>query len=149
MTQAIFEILDKASKLNKKEQVEFLRKNDSPSLRTILTYGLDPTIEWLLPTGDPPFQPANEFESHGALYGQMRKLYLFVRGGNDNLNKIKRETLFIQLLESVHPEDAKVLLAIKEKRLPYDIPIKNINEALGLNFPDKKKTVSKKSKKAA
>jgi hypothetical protein len=44
---------------------------------------------------------------------------LFIEGGNPNLNQIKRESLFISVLENVHPEDAKLLLSMKEKKLPY------------------------------
>jgi hypothetical protein len=53
------------------------------------------------------------------LFAEIRRLYLFLKGGNPNLTKLRRETLFIELLESVHPSDAKILIAIKDKKLPY------------------------------
>jgi hypothetical protein len=57
---------------------------------------------------------------------ETRRLYLFLKGGNPNITKLRREALYIELLESVHPEDAKMLIAAKSKKLPY----KGINAKL-------------------
>jgi hypothetical protein len=46
-------------------------------------------------------------------------MYLFIEGGNPNLTKLKREMLFIQLLEGVHKDDANLLCHIKDKKLPF------------------------------
>ena len=46
-------------------------------------------------------------------------MYLFVEGGNPSLKQLRRESLFVQLLETVSADDAKLLLAIKDKYLPY------------------------------
>jgi hypothetical protein len=43
-------------------------------------------------------------------------MYLFIEGGNPGLAQAKREYLFIQLLEAVHPDDAKVVLNMKDKK---------------------------------
>jgi hypothetical protein len=65
------------------------------------------------------------------LYTEARRLYLFLKGGNPNLTSFRRETLYITLLETVHPDDAKLLLAIKEKKLPYKgLTLNFIKEAL-------------------
>lgn len=124
MRLSISEILKLVSKHKSTEaKVEELRKHANPTLTTILKYALDPTIKWALPEGAPPYKP-NEFpDQHGVLYAETRRLYLFLEGGNPNLSKLRRETLFIQLLENVDPEDAKLLIAAKDKTVPY----KNIN----------------------
>ena len=55
------------------------------------------------------------------------KLYNFVKGGNDSLSAIRRESMFIQMLEGLHPEEAKILCLVKDKalatkyKLTYDI----------------------------
>lgn len=120
MRLSISEILQNASKLTKKEEkIEYLRTNYNPVLGNILKYTFNKEYVWDLPPGDPPYKP-NEFpDSHGMLYTEARKLYLFLRGGNPNLTPFKREMLFINLLETVHPEDAKLLLSVKDKKLPY------------------------------
>lgn len=167
MQLSISEILEQTSQKPEAEQVEFLRKNDSVVLRQILEYALSPNIKWLLPEGKPPFTYGNTIGTHGMLYSQARKLYLFVEGGNPNLSNLKRETLFIQVLESVHPADADLIIAAKDKRIPYNIKPEVFNEAFGFQFatapqtspgveikegspkPKKRKTKSKKSAEEA
>ncbi len=57
-------------------------------------------------------------------------MYLFLEGGNDNLTPLRREQLFISLLESIDKEDAKLMLAAKDKKIPYKgITTKLVNTA--------------------
>ncbi len=135
MKKSIFELL-KACADNKKvdERVEMLRQTASrtPAIMQILKYAFDPGIKFLLPDTDPPYKPTEFLDQEGRLYTELRRLYLFIEGGNPNLSKLKRETLFIQLLESVHPNDAKLLCSIKNKKLPF----KEINSKITLKaFP--------------
>ena len=62
------------------------------------------------------------------------KLYNFVKGGNDQLNSLRRETMFIQILEGLHPLDAEILCLVKDKKLydKYKITKQNVSEA----YPD-------------
>ena len=62
------------------------------------------------------------------------KLYNFVKGGNDSLNSLRRETMFIQILEGLHPLDAEILCLVKDKKLydKYKITKENVSEA----YPD-------------
>jgi len=114
-------ILEQAAEQTaRKDKIEYLRRNANPSLLVILRHMFDPNIKFQLPEGDPPF---NEFEglrgeADSRLYQELRKLYLFVEGGHSTLHQLRRETLFIELLESIAPEDAKMLLAMKDKK-PY------------------------------
>lgn len=120
MKLAIYEILENASKLTKKQdKIEYLRKNYNPVLGQILKYTFEEQFVWELPPGDPPYKPSEYPDSHGMLYTEARRLYLFLKGGNPNLTPFRREMLYINLLETVHPNDAKLLLTIKEKKLPY------------------------------
>lgn len=131
MRLGIFQVLEQASKLKGGEdKVNFLRANNSPALQIILKYALDPTIVWDLPTGSPPFKPCPYPAQEMRLMAETRRLYLFIKGGNPNLTKLKRESLYIELLESIHPEDANLLNAVKDKKIPYKgITIKLVKEA--------------------
>ena len=62
------------------------------------------------------------------------KLYNFIRGGNDSLSGLRRETMFIQILEGLHPLDAEILCLMKDKKLydKYKITKANVAEA----YPD-------------
>jgi len=120
MRLGIAEILNKASKLSKnQEKIEFLRKNYHPALGTIVKYTLDPNVKFLLPEGAPPFKRNDLTGQETRLYAEVRKLYLFLEGCTKNLNKVRREALFIELLENVDPHDADLLIAMKDKKWPY------------------------------
>ena len=99
-------------------KIEVLRKNDSQPLRVLLKAAFDPKIVWDIPEGSPPFM-ANDAPAgtdHTSLLDESKKLYLFIRGGS-NIPKVKKETLFIQMLEALHKDDAQALLDIKDKKL--------------------------------
>ena len=103
---------------DKPKKIEVLRKYDSQGLRQLLKAAFDPKITWDLPEGTPPYI-ANEAPAgtdHTSLLDEARKLYLFIKGGS-NIPKVKKETLYIQMLEALHKDDAEVLINIKDKKL--------------------------------
>jgi|TARA_R110002126_G_scaffold107868_1_gene243600 hypothetical protein len=128
------EILSKVEKTKgHKARVALLREEFSKPFAQVLAFAYDPRVVWELPDTDPPFTPLETGEAQGMLYTEARKLYLFVRGGSGSqIPKHKREHLFIQLLESIDPEDAKLVLAAKNKKIPYrGITQKLIEESYG------------------
>lgn len=62
------------------------------------------------------------------------KFYNYVKGGNDSLSKLKKETMFINLLEGLHPLEAEILILVKDKKLQdkYNITKEIVIEA----YPD-------------
>ena len=123
---------------DKPKKVEVLKQYDTPGMRMILKGAFDPKIEWDLPPGTPPYI-ANEAPAgteHTFLEVEARRLYNFAKGGNDQLNKIRKETLFIQMLEGLHADEAKVLLDIKNKSLNKTykgLTSEMVKEAFGWN----------------
>jgi hypothetical protein len=102
------------------DHILYLRTVFNEPLRFIVQGALHPGVEWLLPKGRIDYKPASrDGDLDSKLYREYRKLYIFCKGGVDNLDQRKRENLFKQLLESVHPDDAELLLAVKDKYLPY------------------------------
>lgn len=85
-------------------------------LKVIAAHSYLPDYKMLLPDGDPPFRPAAEPMGMTPvnLFSEIKKMYVFCR---KDLTNIKRESLFVSMLESVHPEEAKVLLAVKDQKL--------------------------------
>jgi len=127
MQLSIHELFDKANKIeNVAERVEYMKRNFKSPEVIMLKYALDPNVKWLLPEGAPPYRPQNIPDQHGRLRQEVKKLYLYLEGGNKNLKQLRREQLFIQLLEAVDPEDAKILLAAKDKKLPYEKLTKSV-----------------------
>lgn len=118
MRKSISEIITLANEETKTEdRIKVLHKYDSPALRTILKNCFDPREEFVLPEGKPPYTINEHFDQEDALYGEIRRLYLFKKGGNDNLKPLRREALFIQLLEMVTPGDAELLCLMKDKKV--------------------------------
>lgn len=93
-----------------------LYKNNS-ALKILFDYAFLPNKKMCLPEGDPPFKQdaAPIGMSPANLMMELKKLYIFTP--ERELNQVRRETLFIQLLENVHPSEAKVLLAVKDQTL--------------------------------
>lgn len=85
-------------------------------IKSICEHAFDPAKKWILPEGEPPFKAAAEpmGMTPTNLYGELRRLYVFTRA---DLKPVKREQLFISLLEGVHPDEAKLLCAIKDQTL--------------------------------
>ena len=104
---------------DKPKKIEVLRQYDTPGMRMILKGAFDPKIEWELPEGTPPYieNEAPAGTEHTYLEVEARKLYNFAKGGNNTINKIRKETLFIQMLEGLHASEAKVLIDVKNKSL--------------------------------
>lgn len=129
---SIAEIINKLPELKtKEEKINWLRKNDNPALRIILKYTYDKSIEFLVPNTPPPWNK-NEFEDEAKslLYREARRLKIFIKGGGyDNLNQIKRESLFIQLLQDVDNDDAEILCVMISKKPFKGLTLKTLEEA--------------------
>ena len=159
----IHEILELASKQRSKaKKVEVLKTYDHISLKSILIWNFDESVISLLPEGEVPYGDSDdqsiysgtlseniEKEAKGgesatgqdldgrgktSLRREYQNLYHFIKGGNDSLSTIRRESMFIQMLRGLHPREAEVLILVKDKRLTdrYNITLEVVKEA----YPD-------------
>ena len=133
----IHEILELASgQRTKAKRVEILKEYESDALKALLIWNFDDSVISLLPQGHVPYKE-NEVPvgtDHTSLRREYRQLYHFVKGGHDSLSSLRRETMFIQMLEGLHPEEAKILCLVKDKQLStkYKIDKTMVTEA----YPD-------------
>jgi len=148
----------------KEKKVEVLRNYEDPSLKAIFIWNFDNSIVSLLPEGTVPYASTdkqNSFsgtlsdkvtdavskmgeigsKSLGAMdQGQTtilkeyKMFYNFIRGGNDSLSSLRIETMFINILEGLHPLEAEILILVKDKKLQtkYAITKEVVSEA----YPD-------------
>ena len=159
----VFEILELASsQKTAAKKVEVLKKYEHDSLKSIFIWNFDESVISLLPDGEVPYANADEqsvysgtlsqnlsMEASGgesatgqdlngrgktSLRREYQNLYHYVKGGNDSLSKIRRETMFINLLQGLHPKEAEVIILTKDKKLTdkYKITFDNVKEA----YPD-------------
>ena len=119
-TPLFSEILGKVSKLKtKKEKVTHLQQYNTDALRMVIKASFDPKVKWALPFGEVPYRAneAPEGTEHNMLSYEARKLYHFIEGGDNLISQNKRESMFVQMLEGLHPDEADVLIAAKDKIL--------------------------------
>tara|TARA_E500000318_G_scaffold110618_1_gene126599 strand:- start:5395 stop:5835 length:441 start_codon:yes stop_codon:yes gene_type:complete len=114
------EILEKVSKAKTKPQkIDVLREHQSESLKMLIKSSFDPKIEWAFPEGSVPYVPneAPAGTEHTVLESECRKLWHFIKGADKKTPQFKKEQMFIQMLEGLQEEEAKVLLSAKDKKL--------------------------------
>lgn len=128
------EILQKVSSAKTKaEKVDLLQEYNNPGLRAILIINFDESLKFLLPEGEVPFTPndAPAGTEHTRLDSEYRGLYRYFKGGDSSLKGMKREQLFVQLLEGLHVDEANLLVSACNKDLQskYRITKQAVSEA--------------------
>lgn len=133
MKKTISSVLKEIGSLpTQKEKVEALQRIGSPAVRQLLRLAIDPDLVWLLPESPPPYVPNKELDDGGILYAEMRRMYLFLKDGHPNLKQSRREQLFVHLLNNLPPDDAELMLIVKDKKLPAGLTPAIVKKA----FPD-------------
>lgn len=116
----VSEVLKKVSNAKTKaEKIDLLRTYNSDALRAILIINYDESIISVMPEGEVPFE-ANEAPAgteHTRLAKEYKNLFRFFKGGADKLPMLKKESMFIQLLEGLHESEAEVVVLAKDKDL--------------------------------
>jgi hypothetical protein len=116
MKLLISEVIKKASNAKTKtEKIKILQENNTQALRSIFKWNYDVNIQSDLPEGDVPFNKndAPIGTEHTVLEREYRNLWRFVKGAN-SLSRLKREQLFIQLLEGLHESEAEIVCLAKD-----------------------------------
>ena len=116
----IHEILDLVGEQRTKaKRVDILKEYRDDSLTAILIWNFDERVQSAVPEGQVPYKE-NEVPvgtDHTSLRREWKQLYHFIKGGNDTLSGLRRESMFIQLLEGLHPKEAEIICLIKDKDL--------------------------------
>ncbi len=130
----VTEILQKVSSAKTKaEKVELLQEYNNNGLRAILIINFDESLKFLLPEGDVPFSPneAPAGTDHTRLDSEYRGLYRFFKGGDTTIKGMKREQMFVQLLEGLHKDEADLLVSAcnKDIQAKYRVTKQVVSEA--------------------
>ena len=113
----ILELVHKAK--TKKEKVRILKHYNSNGLRMIIKSSFDPKIKWVFPSGNVPYtkNDAPAGTEHTILSQQVKKIFRFIEGGDNQTPQFKKEQMFIQMLEGLHESEAELLINAKDKKL--------------------------------
>jgi hypothetical protein len=146
------------------KKVEILKKYEHASLKALFIWNFDESVISLLPPGDVPYSSTSEQNSfsgtlsekigdavskmgeigsnslgsqdqgRSSIRKEFKRFYNFIKGGNDSLSSLRRETMFINVLEGLHPLEAEILCLVKDKKLQtkYKITKEIVSEA----YPD-------------
>ncbi len=130
----VTEILQKVSSAKTKaEKVELLQEYNNNGLRAILIINFDESLKFLLPEGEVPFSPneAPAGTDHTRLDSEYRGLYRFFKGGDTTIKGMKREQMFVQLLEGLHKDEADLLVSAcnKDIQAKYRVTKQVVSEA--------------------
>ena len=139
-----YEILDLVNKQKSNAgKVEVLKKYRNDALVAILIWNFDESIISLLPPGEVPYARVDEQSSlndtlsgtiekgnkvmgrtdefirdrHTSIRNEWENFYNYLQGGNPSLTSLRRETMFIQMLEGLHPQEAEIMVLVKDKLL--------------------------------
>ena len=119
-TPLFSEILTKVNNAKTKDKkIAVLKDNDSEPLRMLIKSSFDPKIKWVMPEGEVPYKPneAPEGTEHTLLSQEVRRFWHYIEGADNQTPKMKKETMFIQMLEGLHKDEAEVLCHTKDKIL--------------------------------
>ena len=121
----IHEILELVGEQRTKaKRVDILKEYRDDSLTAILIWNFDERVQSAVPDGQVPYKE-NEVPvgtDHTSLRREWKQLYHFIKGGNDSLSTLRRESMFIQLLEGLHPKEAEIICLVKDKELESVYP---------------------------
>lgn len=146
------------------KKIEVLKKYEHPSMKALFIWNFDESIISILPPGEVPYAATSEQNSfsgtlsekiddavnkmselgsnslgsqdqgRSSIRKEYQKFYNFVKGGNDGLSSLRRESMFINILQGLHPLEAEILILVKDKKL--DTKYKITKEIVVEAYPD-------------
>lgn len=127
----VYEVIELTQKAKSKaDKIEVLKANESWALKDILRGTYDSTVSWLLPPGDPPYTPNDGHNAPSNLHKRNKDFAYFAKGGpGQRMPAFKREKIFIGLIESIQPEDARLVISMINKEKLKGITRPVIEEA--------------------
>ena len=98
-----------------------------------LTKKLDLEVRKMHETGSFSLGAADQ-QGHTTIRRESKHFYRFIKGGEDTMNQMRRETMFINILQGLHPLEAEIITLCKDKKLGevYKITKEVVAEA----YPD-------------
>jgi len=120
MNLLVSEILDKFEVAKtREEKIAVLKNNVTDPLLVLLRLNYDHMLKMDLPEGEPPFRKDTDKPigyNESSLQLELRRFYVWLEPST-NLPKLKKESLFVSLLEGIHWTEAEALCLAKDRML--------------------------------
>ena len=131
----------------KAKKIQVLKENESMHMKAVLIWNFDDSAQSVLPEGDVPYGSnrddqnatgslsskigdavgkmaemgsnslGSQDQGRASIRAEYKKFYNFVKSGNPSLSNLRRETMFINILEGLHPLEAEILILVKDRNL--------------------------------
>ena len=148
----------------KAKKIEVLQRYSHDSIMALLIWNFDESVISILPEGEVPYGNTREDNSvtgtlsdkindavgkmsemgsnslgsqdqgKASIRKEYTKFYNFLKGGNDSLSNLRRETMFINILQGLHPLEAEILTLVKDKKLETKYNISK--DVVSAAYPD-------------
>lgn len=110
----IYEVFEEICEIeDRNERIEYLKKNAFKQVKSVLQLCYNDKIQLDLPKGKPPFEPCPEGRTPAPIGHAFKPIGMCVKG-NNQVNQLKKEKIFIGILEQIHENDAAILCAAKD-----------------------------------
>jgi hypothetical protein len=131
MKLEVFEIFEKfAKQKTRKEKIQYLKDNDIPAVRDVCRGIYDERLEFIIPEGKPPYTPNRPESVPSSLTRKHRNFGSFVKGRiSAGQKQFRIEKKYIQMLESIHAEDAEIVINMVQRKAPKGLTKKIVEEA--------------------
>ena len=138
------ELVAKAKTREEKRQI--LKDRENFATRALLQLNYHPDVKWKIPKGAPPYTPS-ENQADASLHFEVKKLDYYVDPSPHDIPMLRRESMFVQLLERLDPKDAKLIIAMKDKKITYKgLSYKLVKDTWPDLLPDIEEEITKTKK---
>ena len=138
------EMVGKAKTREEKKQILLDRENFAT--KAILQLNYHPDVKWKIQKGAAPYTPS-ENQADASLHFEVKKLDYYVDPSPHDIPMLRRESMFVQLLERLDPKDAKLIIAMKDKKITYKgLSYKLVKDTWPDLLPDIEEEITKTKK---
>jgi hypothetical protein len=104
------------------EALQALSEETKAQLHSVFQLTYNSHISWLLPPGTPPYRPLDpDLDQEGRLIAELKNFSYFIANDGKpvqpDAKQMRREQLFVRILESIEPEDAELVIQMKEREI--------------------------------
>ena len=130
----------------REEKKQILLDRENFATKAILQLNYHPDVKWKIPKGAPPYTPS-ENQADASLHFEVKKLDYYVDPSPHDIPMLRRESMFVQLLERLDPKDAKLIIAMKDKKITYKgLSYKLVKDTWPDLLPDIEEEITKTKK---
>lgn len=123
LVSELFSLIEKEK--TKQKKLDLLLQYNNDIVRSILRFNYDYNLKFNLPEGEPPFKKETDRPigyHQTTLQQELRRMYIWINNSDPSISNLKREALFISMLEGLHHTEAEIICLVKDRKLETKYP---------------------------